>query len=249
MAHFKSVVTTAGAQLLSSVLANGGNLVLTRAAAGSGVPDADPAGQGDLIAEETSLSVSMGDKVVSSGDPVVMVVPVQVTNASVTARVYVREIALFAQSGSAEILFSYSYLEGDDGDNVIDPPRLGDGVADVEHTFDLGHFVTNQEAAAITVIVSAGTYVTEARLNAYAAPLVHTHAATAVTESTGETVETVQRRQDYDIAAMKEQLDTGFTGTTLTHTVSVSELTSWTGYAGSGYPEGTYDEANARLYA
>ena len=48
MAHFKSVVTTAGAQLLSSVLANGGNLVLTRAAAGSGVPDADRQGRAIL---------------------------------------------------------------------------------------------------------------------------------------------------------------------------------------------------------
>ena len=48
---------------------------------------------------------------------------------------------------------------------------------------------------------------------------------------------------------MKEQLDTGFTGTTLVHTVALDELEEWTGYDGTGYPDGIYDTAAARLYA
>lgn len=53
----------------------------------------------------------------------------------------------------------------------------------------------------------------------YAAPLVHTQGADTITETTGENTEQVQRRQDSDIEAIKEQLNTGFTGTTVTHTL------------------------------
>ena len=85
-------------------------------------------------------------------------------------------------------------------------------------------------------------------MTAYAAPLLHVHAASDVNESNGDSVETVQRRQDFDISAIKEQLDTGFTGTTVTHTFAPAQLAQWKGYDGTGLPEGILDTAANRLY-
>lgn len=54
--------------------------------------------------------------------------------------------------------------------------------------------------------------------------------------------------QDFDISAIKEQLDTGFTGTTVTHTFAPAQLAQWKGYDGTGLPEGILDTAANRLY-
>lgn len=58
----------------------------------------------------------------------------------------------------------------------------------------------------------------------------------------------VQRRQDSDIEAIKEQLNTGFTGTTVTHTFAPAQLSYWKGYDGTGVPEGILDQTRNRLY-
>lgn len=67
-------------------------------------------------------------------------------------------------------------------------------------------------------------------------------------ETTGENTEQVQRRQDSDIEAIKEQLNTGFTGTTVTHTFAPAQLSYWKGYDGTGVPEGILDQTRNRLY-
>ncbi len=50
------------------------------------------------------------------------------------------------------------------------------------------------------------------------------------------------------IEAIKEQLNTGFTGTTVTHTFAPAQLTYWKGYDGTGVPEGILDQTRNRLY-
>lgn len=82
----------------------------------------------------------------------------------------------------------------------------------------------------------------------YAAPIVHGHDASQIEETTGETVEAAQRRQDFDISAIQEQLDTGFTGTTVTHTFAPAQIDQWKGYDGDGIPEGILDTVENRLY-
>ena len=72
--------------------------------------------------------------------------------------------------------------------------------------------------------------------------------ADTITETTGENTEQVQRRQDSDIEAIKEQLNTGFTGTTVTHTFAPAQLSYWKGYDGTGVPEGILDQTRNRLY-
>ena len=85
-------------------------------------------------------------------------------------------------------------------------------------------------------------------MTAYAAPVLHTQAATTINETTGETTEQVQRRQDNDIQSILEQLNTGFTGTTVTHTFASAQLQYWKSYDGTGIPEGILDQSMNRLY-
>ena len=246
MAHFNSVVTNYGAQILSEIIATGGRLALTAAAAGKGRYTGNPAEITALV-DPVTVPVDIGEMTYTDGTGVARI-PVQITNAGVKERTPIREVAIYATHGGSPFIFGYSWLDGEDGDNVLEASRSGD-VADSIHIQDVGLFVTNQEAAVITVQIGGGTYVSREELLIFAAEKEHTHLAAEITESTGETVEVAQRRQDYDIAAMQEQLDTGFTGTTLTQTVAPAELANWTGYDGTGYPEGIYDESTARLYA
>lgn len=148
---------------------------------------------------------------------------------------------------NTEVMFCYGWLDGDDSDNVL-PATSFEEDADTVHIHDLAVFVTNQEAASVSVQVAPGSYVTREQMTTYAAPLVHTQGADTITETTGENTEQVQRRQDSDIEAIKEQLNTGFTGTTVTHTFAPAQLSYWKGYDGTGVPEGILDQTRNRLY-
>ncbi len=246
MAYFDSVVTNYGAQILADIIANGGTLQLTSAAAGKGRYTGNPANITALV-DPVTIPVDMGEKSFDSVNGVVRI-PVQITNQGISQSVPIREVAIYGTHNGSSFIFGYSWLVGDDSDNIIDPSRSADS-ADTIHIQDVGLFITNQEAASITIQIGGGTYVSQNELHIYAAEKDHTHQASEISETTGESTEVAQRRQDYDIASIKEQLDTGFTGTTLTHTVKAAELDEWTGYTGSGYPEGIYDDTNARLYA
>lgn len=144
-------------------------------------------------------------------------------------------------------MFCYGWLDGEDSDNVL-PATSFEEEADTVHIHDLAVFITNQEAASVSVQVSGDSYVTNTQLIAYAAPLTHTQAASTVSESTGETTEQVQRRQDNDIQSILDQLNTGFAGTTVTHTFATSQISNWVGYDGDGVPEGILDTSQNRLY-
>lgn len=247
MAKFKSIITDAGAETLTALIAAGQNLILTRAAAGSGVPDVSPNTLSGLINPE-DVSSNLSGKEFVNGTPAIMRIAVQITNEALESNVWIREIGVFGQDiNGQEILFCYGWLDGEDTDNVIPATSFEDG-ADTVHIHDLAVFITNQEAAAVSVQVSAGSYVTNTQLIAYAAPVAHTQAASTINETTGETTEQVQRRQDNDIQSILDQLNTGFTGTTVTHTFAPAQIANWVGYNGSGVPEGILDTSQNRLY-
>lgn len=247
MAKFKSIVTDDGVEALTALIASGRNLVLTRAVAGSGVPTVSPNTMSDVIAPEP-VAANLSGKEFVNGTPAIMRIAVQITNETLEQKVFVREIGVFGRDiNGAEIMFCYGWLDGEDSDNVL-PATSFEDEADTVHIHDLAVFITNQEAAAVSVQVSAGSYVTNTQLIAYAAPVAHTQAASTISETTGETTEQVQRRQDNDIQSILDQLNTGFTGTTVTHTFAPAQIANWVGYDGDGVPEGILDTSQNRLY-
>lgn len=253
MARFKSTITDKGAEVLTAFLAAGKQLVLTSAAAGDGVSQVSPNTLTALVSP-INVNTQIGEKTFVESNPSYMRIPVQVTNAGLEAAVYVREVAVYAlDENESPFMFSYSWLDGEDSDNVLPPCsfQTEEGLAgegDTVHVHDVAVVVTNQENSGITVNVGSGSYVTTAQMVAYAAPIVHGHDASQIEESTGETVEAAQRRQDFDISAIQEQLDTGFTGTTVTHTFAPAQIDQWKGYDGDGIPEGILDTVENRLY-
>lgn len=255
MARFRSTVTDKGAEVWTRFAATGRQIVLVSAAAGDGV-----AGEGvsqntlTALVHQVQVDAQIGEKSFIEGPPSYMRIPVQVTNAGLETAVFVREVATFALDENGNpFMFTYSWLDGEDSDNVLPPCSFLDHESvmeegDTVHIHDVAVLATAGENGSVTVELGAGSFVTRGQMVAYTAPLLHTHAATSVQESTGESVETAQRRQDYDIAAIKEQLDTGFTGTTVTHTFAAAQVNQWNGYNGTGLPEGILDTAANRLY-
>ncbi len=247
MAKFNSILTDAGAEALTALIALGRPLVLASAAAGSGIATVSPNTLTDLVALE-SVTANLVGKEFVDGTPAVMRIQTQITNEALETPVWVREIGVYGYDADGnEILFCYGWLNGDDSDNVI-PATSFEEEADTIHIHDLAVFITNQEAASVSVQVSAGSYVSNTQLEAYAAPLAHNQDATIINETTGETTEQVQRRQDNDIQSILDQLNTGFTGTTVTHTFAASQVDAWNGYDGDGLPEGILDTSQNRLY-
>ena len=253
MARFKSTITDKGAEVLTRFLAQGRQITLIRAAVGDGVAEVSPNTLSDLV-NPVPLDAQIGEKTFIEGDVSYMKIPVQVTNAGLEAAQYVREVATYAlDENGVAFMFTYSWIDGPDSDNILpacsflDTPSMADE-GDTVHVHDVAVVVTNQESSGITVEVGSGSFVTTAQMVAYAAPVVHGHAASEIQESTGESVESVQRRQDFDISAIQEQLDTGFAGTAVTHIFAIAQLNQWKGYDGTGLPEGILDTVENRLY-
>ena len=127
MAKFKSIVTDSGVEALTALIASGQGLNLTRAAAGSGVPDVSPNTLSGLINPE-DVTANLAGKEFVDGTPAIMRIPVQITNEALEANVWVREIGVFGQDiNGKEILFCYGWLDGEDSDNVIPATSFEDG--------------------------------------------------------------------------------------------------------------------------
>ena len=110
MARFKSIVTDAGAAALTALITAGKPLILTRAAAGSGVATVSPNTLADLVTPE-NVAVSLGEKDLIEGDPAIMRIPVQVTNEALDAPVWIREVAVYGKTiDNAEVMFCYGWL-------------------------------------------------------------------------------------------------------------------------------------------
>lgn len=78
MAKFKSIVTDGGSEALTALIASGQKLILTRAAAGSGVAQVSPNTLTDLVNVE-NVSANLSEKELVEGSPSIMQIPVQVT--------------------------------------------------------------------------------------------------------------------------------------------------------------------------
>ena len=88
MAKFKSIVTDGGSEALTALIASGQKLILTRAAAGSGVAQVSPNTLTDLVNVE-NVSANLSEKELVEGSPSIMQIPVQVTNEGNLRRKYI----------------------------------------------------------------------------------------------------------------------------------------------------------------
>lgn len=247
MAHFKTIITDAGADVFTHLMSSGNPLVLHKAMVGDGVSSGDNSKLTALV-NQRPVDVALGERTFEEGPPSYMTIPIQVTNAGLAAPVYVREMGLFCLGESGEdVLFSYSSLEGGDSDNVLPATTLG-AKSDTIHLHDVTIIATNQVNANVTLVLSQTATVTRAQLMEYAAPIGHMQSAETIMETVGKTVEANQRRQDYEIQALQEQLDCGFSGTTAQHTFEAGQLEKWAGYSGTGLPEGVWESGANRLY-
>jgi hypothetical protein len=140
MAKFKSIVTDGGSEALTALIASGQKLILTRAAAGSGVAQVSPNTLTDLVNTE-NVSANLSEKKLVEGSPSIMQIPVQVTNEGLESNVWIREIGVFGLDISGnEILFCYGWLDGEDSDNVL-PATTFEEDADTVHIHDLAVFI------------------------------------------------------------------------------------------------------------
>lgn len=167
MATYRSIITNAGASLLSYQLAHGGSVNIYRAAAGNGIPSGDPRQLTTLVSEQPSLNIDLGAKQFIDGNPSVVIIPVQINNAGITVPTAIREIGLFAEDPNGEeILFAYSYIDGADTDNILPPPQVTNPEQqfDTVHTHDIILFITSDENAVISVTYTPSNFVSQSQL-------------------------------------------------------------------------------------
>ena len=167
MSYYNSVITDAGAALLTKATANGGEINVISAAIGTGSTADSPEALTALVSPASGGAVLLNDKYISQGSPTTLIFPVEVSNIGLTEEIPIREIGIFAQDDTSTILFAYSWYVGEDGNNILPIPQDAE-TADAVHSFDIGVFVTNQQAAMINVTVSDAAYVTAERLAEYA---------------------------------------------------------------------------------
>lgn len=137
MARFKSIVTDAGAAALTALIAAGKPLILTHAAAGSGVATVSPNTLTGIVTPE-NVAVSLGEKDLIEGDPAIMRIPVQVTNEGLDAPVWIREVAVYAKP--LEYGFRGHFVPGHwDGKSFVYQPKDPQGGMFV-HSLIPGHY-------------------------------------------------------------------------------------------------------------
>ena len=132
------------------------------------------------------------------------------TNQDISEAFYFRELGVIAKGvypggeETAEILYSY----GNAGETADYMPAYSEGQP-VERQIDVVTYIGNDTDVDLTI--ESGVYVTFPEMEAYAAPIKHTHTADEVFESNEQTVEENQRRQDEEIENLKN--GTGFNAT------------------------------------
>src|SRR5690554_4733212 len=109
MARYRSTITDKGSEVLTNLIAIGSQLQITRAACGDGIPEVSPNTLTALVSPIT-VDTQVQAKQFIPGDPSIMKIPVQVTNAGLESEVWVREIGIFAlDENNQEFLFAYSW--------------------------------------------------------------------------------------------------------------------------------------------
>ena len=204
-------MTTAGLIRNAQVLAEGGKLVIVRAAAGDGGSAADPAGRTGLANERIVLNCTQG---VQREDNRIKV-RVDWANDGLEEALSLTEAGLFVEDGEGgELLFciATSY------DTPLPVPAAGQGRFELQM-----ELICDLAAGAAPVEAGSLIYITRAEMEGYAAPLGHGHSAGEVSESTGKTVEEEQRRQDDAINFILQN----YGGSTFTWSFAGEELERW----------------------
>lgn len=195
MANYKTVVTETGLNHLAAALAAGEKLSLTQARVGSGRPAGNPGSLTALVQEEPAQVSLLTPQAQPLQGKTVVEFSAEATNQGLKQPLPVREAGIFAQLGEETFLFVYIYLDGPDSDNVL-PLSKAPEQADTKHLYTGKVVLASQEAAAISMEIILGSGITYQQMQDYAAPREHGHTAAQVRETTGETVEQAQRRQD-----------------------------------------------------
>lgn len=165
MANFKSIVTDLGNEMLTRAIALNKTVDIKTAKIGSGRALANQ-GQLTSIVTPITATVRIGGKNFEVGDPSILTIEVQVSNQGILASSYIREMGLYANDGTGEILFAYIWLDGADSNNMLPYPESID-FPDTGLLFKVAIFITNQENANITVSFSLDAFVTYREMTEY----------------------------------------------------------------------------------
>lgn len=167
MANFKAVVTKQGIDAMTRFLSLDKNLPLVRAEAGNGRTNI-PKNEVTALAQPIQVEINMGQKVFVDSKPSYMKIPVHINNKGLGSAVYIRELGIYAlDEEGREFLFSYSWLDGEDTDNMI-PACPSPLEADTVHIHDVAVFVTDSMNGKIEVLVGSGAFVTVPQMEEYA---------------------------------------------------------------------------------
>lgn len=151
MAVFKSVITDLGAEILTDIMAEGGILTIDSVVIGDGRYGGYQVELLDVVSPIEILSKISNREFIPKTDtqPSYLQITIDILNAGLTQSTPVREIGLF----SGDIMFAYSWLDGDDTDNII-PIPINPEFSDTVHSYDINLFITGDENANINISFS-----------------------------------------------------------------------------------------------
>lgn len=168
MAGFQSTITELGLEVINRFLAEGGEVRLTRAEAGSGVVKSGWTTRTELK-QPVDVNIQIGEKEFVESVPSYLLLPVHISNAGLAEQVFIREVGIFGlDERGKEFLFAYSWLDGGDTDNFLPPAKDPEGEADTVHVHEMVLLATDQINAAVRIEVSGGSFVTASQMQAYA---------------------------------------------------------------------------------
>jgi len=160
MARFKTILTDAGAILLTQALAKSETVTIDSVVMGEGVSEAEDKNKITALVSPVEVNTKLGDRAFIEGNPSLLKVSIQTLNNGLIEPVPIREIGLYAD----QTFFAYAWIEGEDTDNIL-PPPLNLEVADTIHLHELALFVTNQEQASIDVNFAFDGFVSHQSFN------------------------------------------------------------------------------------
>lgn len=224
MARFNSYLTNAARAEIARALANVTDFKITRIVVGDGRLQSDFTIAASL-AHTLTIPVQIKGATLEVGDEPYYRIVASLTNAGLTETSFIRELGVYIDTPTGEALGIYSVLDGDaDTDNLLPPPAsegiLANGVYDTVREENICVFFKDLplDEDKIVVVVAPSDTLTYMNADGRYWRIGTQYPATENTETTGETTEEAQRRQDEEIAVMKE---VQASGTTMSTTVEL----------------------------
>lgn len=157
MASFLSTMTSIGAETVIRFLASGQELLISRAAAGDGIAGGEQNKITELV-NPIAVEVNLGEKRFVDSNPSYMLIPVHVSNKGLSEKQYIREIIIYAlDEKGREFPFAYSWLEGEDTDNVLPESKRENYDSDTVHIHDVVIIASDQINTAVRIEVSGSS--------------------------------------------------------------------------------------------